>query len=169
MRQAPGSPTLIRDQFHPLRDLGRLIRQLENQAWGAIRAEYALQGKLAKAKSQKKGRAYSRRYGQAAREAQRRIALYEQTAAQFEPLRDALEIVDVAGIRLRSPEEALHRLEEVIGVLARLAHPKVQTLAGQLDRPKEELLAYAEDVHRQLAALFARGTSREDLELLGCR
>ena len=104
LRQAPGAPTLVRDQFHPLRDLGRLIRQLENQAWGAMGAEYKLQGHLEKAKSQKKGRAYSRRYGQAAREAQRRIALYEQTAAQFEPLRDALEIVDVAGIRLRIPE-----------------------------------------------------------------
>jgi len=169
LRQAPGSPTLIRDQFHPLRDLGRLIRQLENQAWGAMGAEYKLQGQLEKAKSQKKGRAYSRRYGQARREAQRRIALYEQTAASFEPLRDALEIVDVAGIRLRSPEEALHRLEEVIGVLARLSHPKVQALAAQLDRQKEELLAYAEDVHRQLATLFARGSSREDLELLCCR
>jgi len=169
LRQAPGSPTLVRDQFHPLRDLGRLIRQLENQAWGAIGAEYNLQRHLEQAKSEKKGRAYSRRYGQAAREAQRRIGLFEQTAALFEPLRDALEIVDVAGIRLRSPEESLHRLDEVITALARLAHPKVHALAGQLDRQKEEMLAYAHDVHRQLAALFAQGTSREHIELLCCR
>ena len=167
--QAPGSPTLIRDQFHPLRDVGRLIRQMESQAFGAIGAEYALQGKLEKAKRKKKGRAYSRRYGQARREALRRIELYERTAALFEPLRDALEIVDVAGIRLRSQKEARQRLDEVITALSRLPHKKVQDLAATLDRQKEELIAYAGEVHRELAALFARGAAKEDLELLCCR
>ena len=113
-------------------------------------AEYALQGKLEKARQNKKGRGYSRRYGQARREALRRIELYEETAALFEPLRDALEIVDVAGIRLRSPQEARQRLDEVITALSRLPHKKVQDIAATLDRQKEELIAYAGEVHREL-------------------
>ena len=141
------------DVFHALNELGPLVRYLENRAYEAIDARTKLERKQAAAE-RRRGRkepalAQKLRY---ARQAEAKaIALAEDVALLARWLRE--DILSVAG-----PESAIRReLYDFVVAELRAREPacphRIKPVRQLLENQRDDLLAFAVELDRDLAAL----------------
>ncbi|MFL5333051.1 MAG: hypothetical protein ACJ8H8_07675, partial [Geminicoccaceae bacterium] len=158
------------DAFHALYCVGPLVRYLENRAYDAIAVRTKLERKQAAAEHRRgrKDRSLVAKLRSARRAEAEAIALADEVGLLARWLRD--DILPVAG-----PEYAV-RLELIDFVAAELAarEPacarRIRPVRAMLENQRENLLAFAADLDRDLAALARRWqigetTAREVLRM----
>lgn len=139
------------DVFHPLLDLGRLLTFLENRAYGDVTALEKQERRMARAKRHGKGNGHSKRLALFRRNAAQSVALADEVALLGRWLRD--DILPIAGpdhsTRCQLFDFVVAELEARQAQCSHRIGPVVRMLKNQRD----ELLAFAAELDRQLAAL----------------
>lgn len=139
------------DVFHPLLDLGRLTSFLENRAHSAITALEQEERRMARAKRRGKGSSHSKRLALLRQKEAQSLAVADEVALLGRWLRD--DILPVAGpdhsIRCQLFDFVVAELE------ARQAHcpHRIGPVVRLLKNQRDELLAFAAELDKQLAAL----------------
>ena len=139
------------DVFHALRDLGQLVRFLDNRAYGAIDATDAQHRRMTRAKRHGRGNTQSKRLALTCQEQDRAIALADDVSVLIGWLRD--DIFAVAGPDHPTRCELFDFVVEQLEMRqARCLHrigPVVRALRNQ----RGGLLAFAAALDGQLVAV----------------
>jgi hypothetical protein len=141
------------DVFHALYNFGPLVRYLENRAYEAMEVRAKLERKQATAERRhgRKDQSLARKISYARTAEAKAIALADEVALLAQWLRD--DILSVAG-----PESAIRRdlLDFVVAELRarETACPdRIRPVRTLLENQRDNLLAFAVDLDRELAAL----------------
>jgi hypothetical protein len=139
------------DIFHALRDLGQLVRFLDNRAYGVIDACDRQERRMTRAKRHGRGNTRSKRLALLRREQERAIALADEVSVLIGWLRD--DIFAVAGpenpTRCQLFDFVVAELEMRQSRCPHRIGPVVRALRSQRD----DLLAFAVALDEQLAAV----------------
>lgn len=139
------------DIFHALRDLGQLVRFLDNRAYGVVEACDQQQRRMTRAKRHRRGNTQSKRLALLRREQGRAIALADDVSVLIGWLRD--DIFAVAGpdhpTRSQLFDFVVAELETRQSGCPHRIGPVVRALRNQRD----DLLAFAAALDQQLAAV----------------
>jgi hypothetical protein len=139
------------DVFHALRDLGQLVRFLDNRAYGVVEAGDQQQRRMTRAKRLRRGNTQSKRLALLRREQGRAIALADDISVLIGWLRD--DIFAVAGpdhpTRCQLFDFVVAELETRQTSCPHRIGPVVRALRNQRD----DLLAFAAALDEQLAAV----------------
>lgn len=139
------------DVFHALRDLGQLVRFLDNRAYGVVETCDQQQRRMTRAKRQSRGNTQSKRLALLRQEQGRAIALADDVSVLIGWLRD--EIFAVAGpdhpTRCQLFDFVVAELETREPCCPHRIGPVVRALRNQRD----DLLAFASALDEQLAAM----------------
>jgi hypothetical protein len=139
------------DIFHALRDLGQLVRFLDNRAYGVIDACDQQKRRMTRAKRHGRGNTQSKRLALLRREQERAIALADEVSVLIGWLRD--DIFAVAGpekpTRCRLFDFVAAELETRQSRCPHRIGPMVRALRNQRD----DLFAFATVLDEQLAAV----------------
>jgi hypothetical protein len=139
------------DIFHALRDLGQLVRFLDNRAYRAVEACDQQQQRMTRAKRKHRGNTESKRLTQARQEQERGIALADDVSILVGWLRD--DIWAVAGpdhsTRVQLFDFVVTELEARESRCPHRIGPVVRALRNQRD----DLLAFAAALDPQLGAV----------------
>ena len=158
------------DVFHALYNFGPLVRYLENRAYEAMEVRAKLERKQATAERRhgRKDQSLARKISYARTAEAKAIALADEVALLAQWLRD--DILSVAG-----PESAVRRdlLDFVVAELRarETACPdRIRPVRTLLENQRDNLLAFAVDLDRELAALaqewqISVTTAREVLQM----
>ena len=158
------------DVFHALYNFGPLVRYLENRAYEAMEVRAKLERKQATAERRhgRKDQSLARKISYARTAEAKAIALADEVALLAQWLRD--DILSVAG-----PESAVRRdlLDFVVAELRarETACPdRIRPVRTLLENQRDNLLAFAVDLDRELAALaqewqISVSTAREVLQM----
>ncbi len=139
------------DHFHALQETERLVTFLENRAYRLMGVLATLEGKMARARRQGKGREFSARLGAARQQETAAIALADDLACLLRWLRQDI-------LPPRGPDFAtrLALLDWVVEELRRreaaCAH-RITPVRKLLENHRQELLAYVARLDEQLADL----------------
>jgi hypothetical protein len=139
------------DVFHALRDLGQLVRFLDNRAFGVVEACDKQQRRMTRAKRQRRGNTQSKRLALVRQEQDRAIALADDVSVLIGWLQD--DILAVAG-----PDHAT-RCQLFDFVVAELESRqsgcphRIGPVVGALRNQRDDLLAFAAALDEQLAAV----------------
>jgi hypothetical protein len=131
-------------------------RELEREAYKAIRKEAERKQVIASAKSEK---VFEKRYEQwenAAKAMEKQIEVYELYSWLVGELRQGLEIVDAQSGLLRSATEMEAFLEGVALLMRELPVASVLAVAERLQRQKGELVKYLVPLQEKVAELIAQ-------------
>lgn len=139
------------DVFHAIRDLGQLVRFLENRAFGLVDACDQHERRMARAKKKGRGNVHSKRLAILRQQQAQAIRLADEVTVLVGWLRD--EILAVAGpshpIRCQLFDFVISELQAREALCAHRIGPVVRTLRNQRD----DLLAFAATLDEQLAEL----------------
>jgi hypothetical protein len=139
------------DVFHALRDLGQLVRFLDNRAYRVVEACDQQQQRMTRAKRHRRGNTQSRRLAVVRKEQDRAIALADDVSILFGWLRD--DIFAVAGpdhpTRCQLFDFVVAELEKRETGSPHRIGPVVRALRNQRD----DLLAFAAALDQQLGAV----------------
>lgn len=139
------------DIFHALRDLGQLVRFLDNRAYGIVEACDLQQRRMARAKRRGRGNTQSKRLALLRREQSRAITLSDDVSVLIGWLGD--EVFAVAGpdhpTRCQLFDFVVAELEMREASCPHRIGPVVRALRNQRDN----LLAFAATLDQQLATL----------------
>ena len=139
------------DVFHAVRDLGQLVRFLDNRAYGVLEACDRQQRRMTQAKRHRRGNTQSKRLGVLRQEQGRAIALADAVSVLIGWLRD--DIFAVAGpdhpTRCQLFDFVVAELESRESCCPHRIGPVVRALRNQRD----DLLAFAAVLDEQLAAV----------------
>lgn len=139
------------DVFHALRDLGQLVRFLDNRAYGVVEACDQQQRRMTRAKRHRRGNTQSKRLAVLRQEQARAIALADDVSVLIGWLRD--DIFAVAGpdhpTRCHLFDFVVAELETRQAACPHRIGPVVRALRNQRD----DLLAFAAALDQQLAAV----------------
>ena len=139
------------DVFHPLRDLGQLVRFLENRAYTALRTYDKLQRQVQQRGSS--GAALLQKRAAAQHEQARALALADDVALLTQWLQD--DVLAVAGPCLAQRQELwAFVLAELQARESQCPH-RLAPVRRTLARYQHELLAFAADLDRDIASLAA--------------
>jgi hypothetical protein len=144
------------DLFHTIREAVKVERELEREAYKAIRKEAERKQVIASAKSEK---VFEKRYEQwetAAKAMEKQIEVYELYSWLVGELRQGLEIVDAQSGLLRSATEMEAFLEGVALLMRELPVASVLAVAERLQRQKGELVKYLVPLQEKVAELIAQ-------------
>ena len=139
------------DVFHALRDLGQLVRFLDNRAYGVVDACDQQQRRMTRAKRHGRGNTQSKRLALVRQEQDRAIALADDVSVLIDWLRD--DIFAVAG-----PDHPTRGqlFDFVVAELesreSRCPH-QIGPVVGALRNQRDDLLAFAAALDQQLAAV----------------
>jgi hypothetical protein len=156
------------DIFHALRDLGQLVRFLDNRAYGLVEASDKQQRRMTRAKRRRRGNTQSKRLSVVRQEQDRAIALADDVSVLIGWLRD--DIWAVAGpdhpTRCQLFDFVVAQLEAWEPRCPHRIGPVVRALRNQRD----DLLAFAAALDEQLEAVakeyeVSRALVRELLEV----
>lgn len=139
------------DIFHALRDLGQLVRFLDNRAYGAVEACDQQQRRMTRAKRRGRGNTESKRLALARQEQERAVALADDVSVLVAWVRD--DIFAVAGpdhpTRGQLFDFVVAELEAREPRCPHRIGPVVRALRNQRD----DLLAFAAALDQQLGAV----------------
>jgi len=142
------------DVFHPLYDMGKVVKFLENRASSTLEVVKALELKMAKAKKKGQGTKYSIRLGRARKEAATALQLKDDISALSDWLKE--DILSVTGPDLASRRELLDFVvEELVSRESQCSH-RIRPVRRLLEKQGEDLLRFAEDIDIELHQLSER-------------
>lgn len=139
------------DVFHPLHDMSKLCSFLENRALAATKATEKLEKKMIKAKKKGEGTKYSKRLGQARKEAQMAVDLQNDISLLARWLKE--DILSVTGPGLEVREELLQFVIEELKTREIKSPHRIQPIRKLLEGQGEELLCFADALEQDLLGL----------------
>lgn len=139
------------DVFHPLYDLGKVVRFLKNRAEATSEIVEKLEVKMEKAKKKSLGTRYSRRLGHARREATKALQLKDDILTLSDWLKK--DILSVTGANLNSRRELLDFvIDELKSREVQCSH-KIRPVRRLLELQGDDLLCFVEDLDAELQHL----------------
>ena len=137
------------DHFHTLRDVQKLARKLENNAYRVFKAEY----KAATQEAKKGADKTRQKLVSAKAESLRLVEAYDAYAEYATWVVDALQIVDLTSGEIRDYQTNSWLLDEAMAAMAQVNHQEVVKMSQRLKEHKTPLLAYLNDLDEQLPHL----------------
>lgn len=141
------------DQFHPLRDLGRLLRFLDNRAYRLLTRADQLHQPRSRRRSAAAAARPSPDLEQAQREADTAVTLADDVALLAGWLRQ--DVLAVSGPPLAVRRELFAFVVAELARRVTLCPHRLQPVVSQLQTYQEELLAFAEELDQDLGSLGA--------------
>lgn len=139
------------DVFHPLYDIGKVVKFLENRAQAAAEVVEKLEIKMTKAKKKNQGTKYSKKLGHAREEAVASLQLKEDLSTLFYWLKN--DILSVTGTDLKSRRELLDFIiDELLSREAKSSH-RIKPVRRLLEVQGDDLLRFVEDIDMELQQL----------------
>ncbi len=142
------------DRWHGLRQVGRVLRRLEQAAYKAMGKEEELAKKAGGMDpAHLMGGYVQDRYQEVHKETEGAIDRYEAMRTLGVWVREALEAIDLTSGRLRSRDECLAELGAATELMRELGVAQVKKLADYLDKAGPGLLAYVDRLATVMAQL----------------
>lgn len=144
------------DLFHTLREALRVLKQLEREAYKAIRREAE---RLKVIDSAKNERVFIKRYEQwveAAYAMEKKIEAYEMYSWLVSELREGFFFVDAESGFLRNLKEMESAIQVAAELMREIPNIKVHAVAERLERQKGELVKYLVPLQEELMELIAQ-------------
>jgi hypothetical protein len=146
--RAAGLETAIqKDVWHPLRDVGQVIRDLEREALQAMTTAAKLEKRLTK---QWRDATFAD-WVTATEQSERLLEQSAQLRFWRECLWDAVEVVDLRSGEIRDRAINQWLLTETLTALRQLNHPRIQKLVQRLDELSPDWLTFLEGLAVPLA------------------
>jgi len=147
------------DCFHALYEMGKVRNCLEKRAFGALARVEEIEAALGKLKSEDNS-SKRRKLAQQLRWARQRCDTKLMVHDQFEQAQrqaaEAMELVDLAGGRLRDAAWMQAEIEAAANKMLALSHNKCRKVGRYLKNRAPGLALYATKTNRQLADLSSR-------------
>lgn len=158
------------DLFHVVRDVMIVAGQLEKAAYAAIGREERARLAEAEAQMAHPRRGPKRRTAvtltAAVDASQAAIRCYDDYCWLVDVVRETLEPVDARSGRLHAARESRQDLAAAVSLLREATDPRLTAVAGRLERTIDELVAYQDELAKQVAPWLAR-VGEETVVLIG--
>lgn len=139
------------DVFHPLYDMGKLCSFLENRSLIASETVQGLEKKMEKAKKKNQGTKYSKRLGQARKEAAAASDLHRDIATLASWLQK--DILSATGPGKDIQRELLQFVVEELKAREPKAAHRIRPIRSLLEKQGEELLLFTETLEQDLQGI----------------
>jgi hypothetical protein len=136
------------DVFHAEREIGNMTTYLENRAYGTIGARQKLEAKMARARKNSQGQAFSKRLAIARQEETAALELADDLQLLAQWLRE--DVLALIGPDAQSRRELFDFIVEEMKAREHLAPHRIRPVRVALENQRDSLLAFAEDLDRQL-------------------
>jgi hypothetical protein len=139
------------DVFHPLYDIGKVVKFLENRSTATLEVVEKLEVKMAKAKKKNQGNKYSKRLGYAREEAAAALQLKDDISTLSDWLKN--DILSVTGPDLTSRRDLLDFvIDELQSREAQCSH-RIRPVRRLLEVQGDDLFRFVEDLDAELQEL----------------
>ncbi|MCI0407537.1 MAG: hypothetical protein L0191_03060, partial [Acidobacteria bacterium] len=136
------------DVFHAERDMGNMVIYLENRTYGCIGAREALERKMDRARQKGKGQSFSTKLAIARREEAAALQLAEDLRVLSQWMRE--DVLSLVGPDIETRRALFDFIVEEMRLREQLAPHRIRPVRVALENQRDELLAFAEDIDRQL-------------------
>jgi hypothetical protein len=138
------------DVFHPERDLGKLVRFLENRAAGAKTQREKLESKMVRAKNRGKGQKFSKALAIARQTEKKASQLAQEVRILSDWMRD--DVLCLAGPDLATRRELFDFIVEQLEKCEPLSK-KIRPVRRMLQNQRDTLLAFVSTLEKRFAEL----------------
>ena len=139
------------DVFHAEREMGKMTTYLENRAYGCIGAREELERKMGRARTKGKGQSFSKKLAIARKEEAAAIQLIDDLLVLAGWMRE--DVLSLAGPDASTRRELFDFIVREMQIREHLAPHRIRPVRVALENQRDQLLAFAEDIDRQLAAI----------------
>lgn len=139
------------DLFHPLRDMGKLLRRMESKAYGQIAREMEAEQALRKTSGARYSPAQKLRHVRA--RTNRVVEAFDAFEEACDRAREALQFIDWERGRWRSAQWMQDELEAAASQMLEMNDTKVRKLGRYLKNRAPGLVLWVNDINDQLEAL----------------
>lgn len=150
------------DVFHAEREMGRMVTYLDHRAYGCMGTREKVERQMGRAKNKGQGQSFSKRLAIARKEEGAALQLADDMRLLAQWMRE--DVLALIGPDARVRRGLFDFIVEEMRVREHLAPHRIHPVRVALENQRDELLAFAEDIDRQLIAI-AQGhqASAEDV------
>jgi hypothetical protein len=139
------------DVFHAEREMGKMTTYLENRAYGRIGIREELERKMARARKKSQGQALSIKLARARTDETTLLRLADDLRVLTTWLRE--DVLSLIGPEAQIRRELFDFIVREIKAREYLAPQRLRPIRVALENQRDELLAFAEELDRQLAGI----------------
>ena len=139
------------DVFHAEREMGKMTTYIENRAYGCISAREDLERKMDRARTKGRGQSFSKRLAIARKEEDVTVQLSDELHILAEWMRD--DVLSLTGPDLPTRRQLFDFIVEEMRCREHLATHRIRPVRVALENQRDQLLAFAEDIDRQLSGI----------------
>ncbi|MFQ5745444.1 MAG: hypothetical protein ACE5HV_17965 [Acidobacteriota bacterium] len=137
------------DVFHAEREIGNMTTYLDNRAYGCIGAREKLEGRMERARKKSQGQSFSKKLAIARQEEARALELADDLRLLAQWMRE--DVLALIGPDAHSRRELFDFIVEEMKAREHLAPHRIRPVRVALEKQRDGLLAFAEELDRQLA------------------
>ena len=138
------------DVFHAERQMGQMAAYLDNRAYGCIGTREKVERQMERARNRGRGQAFSKRLALARQEETTAVTLAADLDTLAQWLRE--DVLSLTGPDAPTRHELFDFIVSQMQAREHLAPHRIHPVRVALENQRDELLAFAEDLDRQLAA-----------------
>jgi len=153
------------DVFHAESEMGKMTIYLENRAYGCIGAREALERKMERARTKSRGQSFSKKLAIARKEETEAIQLIDDLRLLAQWMRE--DVLSLTGPEASTRRELFDFIVAEMKIREHLAPHRIRPVRIAMENQRDQLLAFADDVDRQLVGISRkRKVSLKDVRSL---
>src|SRR6266540_6060194 len=139
------------DVFHAESELGKMTVYLENRAYGCIGAREDLERKMERARTKSRGQSFSKKLAIARKEESEAIQLIDDLRLLSQWMRE--DVLSLTGPAASARRELFDFIVAEMKIREHLAPHRIRPVRIALENQRDQLLAFAVDIDRQLVGI----------------
>lgn len=139
------------DVFHAESEMGKMTIYLENRAYGCIGAREALERKMERARTKRRGQSFSKKLAIARKEETEAIQLIDDLRLLAQWMRE--DVLSLTGPTVSIRRELFDFIVAEMKIREHLAPHRIRPVRIAMENQRDQLLAFADDLDRQLAGI----------------
>lgn len=139
------------DVFHAESEMGKMTIYLENRAYGCIGAREALERKMERARTKSRGQSFSKKLAIARKEESEAIQLIDDLRLLAQWMRE--DVLSLTGPVASIRRELFDFIVAEMKIREHLAPHRIRPVRIAMENQRDQLLAFADDVDRQLVGI----------------
>jgi hypothetical protein len=139
------------DVFHAETEMGKMTIYLENRAYGCIGAREDLERKMERARTKSKGQSFSKKLAIARKEESVAIQLIDDLLLLAQWMRE--DVLSLTGADALTRRELFDFIVRELEIREHLAPHRIRPVRVALEKQRDQLLAFVEDIDRQLLGI----------------
>jgi len=139
------------DVFHAESEMGKMTIYLENRAYGCIGAREAIERKMERARTKSKGQSFSKKLAIARKEEVVAIQLIDDLLLLAQWMRE--DVLSLSGADASTRRELFDFIVRELEIREHLAPHRIRPVRVALEKQRDQLLAFVEDIDRQLVGI----------------